>query len=101
MFTKSFEVLRHVYDSLMGERSPDKTSSTVLEASLRHFFPKELTYEVSNYHQRMSLRSLVGLPAIDINYRDNDAILRLKGSISWMSKKKVDVTEIIRDIRDG
>jgi len=101
MFAKRFEFLRHVYDSLIGEISPDRTSSIVLETSLKRFFHKELTPEVSNYYSRMSLRSLVGLPVIDINGRDNDAVPRLKGSISWISKKKVDVTEIIRDMRDG
>lgn len=101
MFAKRFEFLRHVYGSLIGEMSPDRTSSIVLETSLKRFFHKELTPEVSNYYSRMSLRSLVGLPVIDINGRDNDAVPRLKGSISWISKKKVDVTEIIRDMRDG
>lgn len=101
LFTKGLDLLRNVYGSVIGEVSPDRTASTVLETSLKHFLPKELTPEISNYFSRIALRTLVGLPAIDINDRDKDAIHRLRGSISWISKKKVDVTEIVRDMRDG
>lgn len=100
VLTKSFSFLEEIFGNA-GEISPNSIASAVLESSLKQFVPKEMTPEVSNYYSRMSLRTLVGLPTIDINDRDDDAILRLRGSISWISKKKVDVTEIIRDMRDG
>lgn len=81
--------------------SLNHAAEAVLESSLKQLIPKEMTPEMSDYLSRVALRTLVGLPRIDINDRDDDAILRLKGSISWIGKKKVDVTEIIRDMRDG
>lgn len=101
LFIKGLDFLRSAYSSAMGEVSPDRTTSAILETSLKHFFPEELIPEMSSYSSRISLRTLVGLPLIDINDRDKDAIHRLKGSISWISKKKVDVTETIRSMRDG
>lgn len=100
-FIKGLDFLRSVFGSVIGEASMDRTASIVLETSSKYLLPKDLTPEMSNYFSRIALRTLVGLPIIDINDRDKDAVHKLKGSISWISKKEIDVTEIIRDIRDG
>jgi len=101
LLIKGLNSLRSMFSSVIGEASIDITASIVLETSSKCFLTKEMTPEMSNYFSRIALRTLVGLPVIDINYRDKDAVHKLKGSISWISKRKIDVTEIIRDIRDG
>jgi len=82
------------------EASPSFIASAVLENSLKQLIPKEMTPEVTDYLARTALRSIVGLSPIDIGSRDKDAIIKLKGSISWLTQKKIDVTEIIREMRE-
>jgi hypothetical protein len=82
------------------EISPNHIASVVLENSLKQLVPKEITPEVTDYLSRNALRSFVGLSPIGINTKNKDALLRLKGSISWLSKEKIDVTEIIREMRE-
>jgi len=50
------------------------------------------------YYSRVNLRLLLGLSP---KYKeDPEAIKALSGSISWITNKKIDVTEIIRNMRD-
>ena len=50
-------------------------------------------------YSAMKLRTLVGLsPCYE---QDDKAIRSLDGSVSWVSKKKVDATKLIRDLRDN
>ena len=96
---KSFSFLEGIFGDT-GEMSPNHIASAVLESSLKQLVPKEITPEVTDYLSRNTLRSLVGLSPIDINTRDKDALRKLKGSISWLSKEKIDITEIIREMRE-
>jgi len=82
------------------ETSPDHVAKAILENSLKQFVPEEMPPEVSDYLSRNTLRSIVGLSPIEIGTIDKDAIRKLKGSISWLSKGKIDVTEIIRQMRE-
>lgn len=97
---KSFDFLERMLGNT-SKTSPSNTAEVVLKSSLQQFIPREMTPEMSNYLARVALRTLVGLPPIEINARDKDAISKLKGSISWISKEKIDVTEIIREMRDS
>jgi len=96
---KSFSFLAGIFGDA-GETSPNHIASAVLESSLKHLVPKEMTPEVTDYLSRSTLRSIVGLSPIEINTMDKDALHKLKGSISWLSKEKIDVTEIIREMRE-
>jgi hypothetical protein len=82
------------------ETSPNQTAETVLENSLKQFIPAGITPEVADYLSRNTLRAIVGLPPIQINATDKDAIRKLKGSVSWLSKEKINVTDIIREMRE-
>jgi hypothetical protein len=82
------------------ETSPNHVAKAILERSLKRLIPKEMAPEVTDYLSRNTLRSIVGLSPFEINTRDKDAIRKLKGSISWLSKEKIDVTEIIRKMRE-
>jgi predicted regulator of amino acid metabolism with ACT domain len=96
---KSFSILEGILGG--AERtSPNHVASAVLESSLKHLIPKEISPEVADYLSRNTLRSIVGLRPIEINTTDKDAIRKLKGSISWLSKEKIDITEIIREMRE-
>lgn len=57
--------------------------------------------EPKDHYQRLYLRSLVGLPTIPKAGADLASVRDLKGCISWVSKSKIDVTELIREIRDS
>lgn len=55
-----------------------------------------------DHYQRLCLRSLAGLTAIPKTIDENQAsVTDLKGCLSWVSKRKIDVTELIREIRDS
>jgi SH3-like domain-containing protein len=55
-----------------------------------------------DHYQRLYLRSLAGLPAIPKTTNENHTnVTDLKGCLSWVSKGKIDVTELIREIRDS
>jgi hypothetical protein len=55
-----------------------------------------------DHYQRLCLRSLAGLPAIPRTINENPvSVTDLKGCLSWVSKGKIDVTELIREIRDS
>ena len=82
------------------KQSQNHIAEAVLESSLKHLIPKEMSPEISDYLSRTALRSMIGLMPIEVGARDKDAILKLKGSISWLSKEKIDVTEIIREMRE-
>lgn len=97
---KSFDFLEGMLGNV-GKTSPSNTANVILRSSLQQFIPREMTPEMSNYLARVALRTLVGLPLIEITAKDKDAISKLKGSISWISEKKIDVTEIIREMRDS
>jgi 5,10-methenyltetrahydromethanopterin hydrogenase len=96
---KSFSFLEGIFGDI-GETSPNQIASAVLEGSLKRLIPKEMPPEVSDYLSRNTLRSIAGLSPIEINTMDKDAIRKLKGSISWLTKGKIDVTEIIREMRE-
>jgi len=96
---KSFSFLEGIFGDA-GEISPNQIASAVLESSLERLVPKEITPEVTDYLSRNTLRSIIGLSPIQINTIDKDAIRKLKGSISWLSKEKINVTEIIREMRE-
>lgn len=57
--------------------------------------------EPGDYYQRLYLRSLVGLPPVPKAKAEKASIKNLKGCISWISTSKIDVTELIREIRDS
>jgi hypothetical protein len=97
---KSFSFLEGIFGDT-GETSPNHIASAVLESSLKQLIPKEMTPEVTDYLSRSTLRSIVGLSPIEVNTVDKDAIRKLKGSISWLSKEKIDVTEIISEMRES
>ncbi|MCJ7634548.1 hypothetical protein MUP77_19420 [Candidatus Bathyarchaeota archaeon] len=99
VLTKSFSFVEGFFGDTR-ETSPSFIASAVLENSLKQLFPKEMTPEVTDYLSRTALRSIVGLSPIEIGGRDKDAITKLKGSISWLTKEKIDVTEIIREMRE-
>jgi len=100
VLTKSFSFVQGFFGDT-GETSPSFIASAVLANSLRQLIPKEMTPEVTDYLSRTALRSIVGLSPIKIGSRDKDAITKLKGSISWLTKEKIDVTEIIREMRES
>jgi hypothetical protein len=55
-----------------------------------------------DHYQRLYLRSLAGLPTIPrTTDEDHSSVADLKGCLSWISKGKIDVTELIREIRDS
>jgi hypothetical protein len=55
-----------------------------------------------DHYQRLYLRSLAGLPAIPKTTDESfPNATELKGCLSWVSKRKIDVTELIREIRDS
>jgi hypothetical protein len=55
-----------------------------------------------DHYQRLYLRSLAGLPMIPKTATGNRSnVDDLKGCLSWISKGKIDVTELIREIRDS
>jgi hypothetical protein len=55
-----------------------------------------------DHYQRLYLRSLAGLPTIPRNIGGTySSVTDLKGCLSWISKGKIDVTELIREIRDS
>jgi hypothetical protein len=101
ILSKNFDLLIGIFKRLIETVSPVDTAEFMLESSLKHYIPKEITPEISAYLSRITLRSLFGLPSIGISSRDKDAIRKLKGSISWISKNKIDVTESIRKMREG
>lgn len=98
---KNLDFLRGIYKHFMENISPITTTGLVLETYLEHCTPKEITPEMSEYLSRMTLRTLVGLPSININTKKKDAIKKLEGSISWITKEKIDVTEFIREMRES
>lgn len=57
--------------------------------------------KVEDYSQRLILRSLVGLPYISLSDERPTAINELSGSISWIVRKKINVTEFLREMRDS
>lgn len=77
---------------------PDNSVINVLNPSLG-LAPPEITPETSGFASRIALRSLAGLPPIAPAQKTN-TIEQLSGSISWLSKEKIDVTEVIRELRD-
>ena len=95
----SFDFLERVFGYTI-ETSPNHVAKAILKNSLKQLVPKEMPPEVSDYLSRSTLRSIAGLSPIEINTIDKDAIRKLKGSISWLSKGKIDVTEIIREMRE-
>lgn len=97
---KDLNFLKEMYKRSIENFSPAITAQLVLESSLEQCTPKEITPEVAQYLSRMALRNLVGLPSLEINTKKKDAIKKLEGSISWMTKEKIDVTELIREIRE-
>ena len=53
----------------------------------------------SDFNARLSLRSMLGLsPAFK---EDANAIEHLSGSISWITREKIDVTSMLRKMRDN
>lgn len=99
VLSRSFDFLERVLGYAI-ETSPNHVAKAILENSLKQLVPKEMPPEVLDYLSRNTLRSIVGLSTIEINTIDKDAIRKLKGSISWLSKEKIDVTEIIREMRE-
>lgn len=99
ILAENFDFLKRMFNSAIG-MSPSNRAEAVLESSLKRIIPTEIPPEMSTYLSRVALRSIVGLKPIEINAKDKGAIRKLKGSISWISKEKMDVTEIIRDMRD-
>lgn len=97
---KNFDFLRDVYKRSMENFSPTVTAQLILKSSLERCTPKDFTPEISEYLSRMALRNLVGLPSFEINVKKKDAIEKLEGSISWITKEKIDVTEFIREMRE-
>lgn len=97
---KNFDFVRGIYQDVIKNISPITTSKSMLEISLEQCILREITPEMSEYLSRMALRTLVGLPPIEIDTRKKDAMKKLEGSISWMTKEKIDVTEFIREIRE-
>jgi len=97
---KSLDFLEKIFGDT-SRASPSHAADAVLESSIQHFIPREMTPEMSNYLSRVALRALVGLPPIEIHIRDRDALRKLKGSIAWISKEKIDVTESIRRMRES
>ena len=97
---KNFDFLRGVYKGIIESISPITTSESMLETSLEKCILAEITPEMSEYLSRMALRSLFGLPSIGIESKDTDAIKKMEGSISWLTKEKINVTEIMREIRE-
>lgn len=97
---KNLDLLRAMYTRNIENFSPPITARLILESSLERCTPKEITPEMSQYFSRMALRNLVGLPSLEMNTKEKDAIKKLEGSISWMTKEKIDVTDFIREIRD-
>ena len=90
VFMDNYVFLKNVYNNIISKIGIDNSVSILLKP----------TPEMSEYTSRMALRSLVNLPPIGMNTADTNAIKKLKGSISWFSSEKIDVTETIREIRD-
>jgi hypothetical protein len=68
------------------------------EILLKQTMLKPIT-EPKDHYQRLYLRNLVGLPPIPKT--ETASVEDLKGCISWISTSKIDVTELIREIRDS
>lgn len=97
---KNLDFLREMYKRNIDNFSPPITAHLILENSLARYTPKEITPEMSQYLSRLALRNLVGLPPLEMNTKEREAIKKLEGSISWMTKEKIDVTDFIREIRE-
>lgn len=107
-----------IKDGLASIVFPSKTLSPVKEASeyllekledsplfdtdmlLKQILPKPMLIPEDRY-KRLNLRLLVGLPPISKQDENPESIKELGGCISWISKNKIDVTELIREIRDN
>jgi len=63
--------------------------------------PLKYMLKPEDHYQRLNLRLLVGLPLISQKDESPDNIVELGGCVSWISKNKIDVTELIREIRDS
>jgi len=93
------ESINSVFEKLVTTLDQFKLT-TVIQSTLRlqkqmlGFLPKEK----EDYYSRLYLRSLCGLPPMPI--RVNDNIQELKGAISGIVGKKINVTDMIRDLRD-
>jgi len=101
ILNKNFDFVREMHKYVSENFSPANTAKSMLKSSLELYIPKEITPEVGEYLSRMALRTLVGLPIIGITVREVNAIKELEGSISWLTKDKIDVTELIRRLREG
>ena len=56
-------------------------------------------FDERDFNARLSLRSMLGLsPAFR---EDTEAIEQLSGSISWITREKIDVTNMLRKMRDN
>jgi hypothetical protein len=92
IFTDNYNFLKNIYDNISS-----KVTISIGNSVTGLINP---TPEMSEYVSRMALRSLVDLSPIGMTIADENAIRKLKGSISWFSAEKMDVTETIREIRD-
>ena len=99
IFMDNYLYLRNLCNNIIGKVSQSNSIRTMLKPTLC-VQPEEKYSEMTEYASRIALRSLVNLPPVDANVADINAIKELKGSISWISKNKIDVTEVIREIRD-
>jgi len=87
------------FKNFIKKAVPNNSIANVLTPPLS-FISRKMTPEMSEYASRIALRSLVGLSPLATNTLGANAVKRLSGSVSWISAEKIDVTEVIRELRD-
>lgn len=93
--------LKALHRSLKENIVLPEMAERMMMSSLKLYTQREITPEMVEYLSRMALRSLASLPPIQISTKNRDAIKKLEGSISWITEKEIDVTEFIREMREG
>lgn len=97
---KNLNFLKEVHQRLKENIVPSQAVQKMFMASLEKYTLKEVTPNMMDYLSRMALRSLVGLPLIEMSIQNKDAIKQLEGSISWITEKEMDITEFLRKMRE-
>jgi len=97
---KNLASLTASYGSLKENIAPSETTKRMMISSLKPYVLREIPPETVEYFSRMTLRSLAGLPPIQISTKNRNAIKELEGSISWITEGEIDVTEFIRKMRE-
>ena len=83
--------LLNVYDNT-GESSPNRIAKAISENSLHQLGAGEMPPDAASALQRTAVRSIVVLTLVEVDPGDSDAMIKMKGAVSWVSKAKVDAS---------